>query len=322
MDYSRLNKRANPFSVFFALFLCLGVSAFAGASGEKTSPAAPEPVPPVRNLSGENAVQGNAASLTPAAENAAPGQNQAAPQTITADMAFAVAAGNAERGDRTAMLTLGNYYEQGIGVNRSYVKALEWYQKAADAGMPEAWYLVGVCYEVGIGNAGDMIRAVRSYERSATLGLPEAMEKLSSLYFSGLGVERNESQGLAYLVQAADAGLASAANSLGGVYLEGLFGQPRDDQRAYGYFSKAADLGDINAIINLGIMYRDGLAITKDSVQALKWFTIASRDQYQGGAMTGLVTELKNTLTEAQIREAEQGAEQWLQAYQERLQTP
>jgi TPR repeat protein len=307
----------NPFILFVFILTFPVMYGFAGGSPEQKGPEA-----------AETPVQAAAAAVPAAGGLSAPppeGQPLAqapAGQTISADMAFAVAAGNAERGDRTAMLTLGNYYEQGIGVSRNYVKALEWYQKAADAGMPEAWYLVGVCYEVGIGNAGDMLRAVRSYERAAGLALPEAMEKLSSLYFTGTGVERNESQGLAYLVQAAEAGLASAANSLGGVYLEGLFGQRRDDRKAYEYFNRAADRGDINAIVNLGIMHRDGLAVTKDPVQALKWFTVASRDQYQGGNMAASLEELKSGLTEGQIQEAEQSAEQWLRAYQERMQAP
>jgi TPR repeat protein len=306
-----LKRGINPLALLAALLFLPGIPAYPGGDAEKGGAGGGEAPPPVLAPAGESPASGRPAAPVQPVPDGAP--------TISADMAFAVAAGNAERGDPTAMLALGSYYEQGIGVNRSFVKALEWYQQAADAGLGEAWYLVGVCYEVGIGNAGDILRAVRSYERAANLGLPEAMEKLSSLYFSGAGVERNESQGLAYLVQAADAGLASAANSLGGIYLEGLFGQRRDEQKAFAYFDRAAGGGDINAIINLGIMYREGLAVEKDQVRALQWFIIASRDQYQGGSMLTLVAELKNNLTAAQITEAEQGAEQWLRAYQERI---
>jgi TPR repeat protein len=71
-------------------------------------------------------------------------------QTITPEALFALMVVNAEKGQSKAMLNLGLLYEQGLGVARNFTKALEWYQKAANAGEGEAYMRVGVCYEIGV----------------------------------------------------------------------------------------------------------------------------------------------------------------------------
>ena len=70
-------------------------------------------------------------------------------------------AAEAAKGNVNAMLTLGRFYEQGVGVSRNYTKAMEWYDKAAKAGQPEGYYNLGVCYEIGMGVTADAAKAVR-----------------------------------------------------------------------------------------------------------------------------------------------------------------
>ena len=84
-----------------------------------------------------------------------------APQRIQPEAAFALMAAEAAKGDVNAILTLGRFYEQGVGVSRNYTKAMEWYDKAAKAGQPEGYYNLGVCYEIGMGVTADAAKAVR-----------------------------------------------------------------------------------------------------------------------------------------------------------------
>ena len=42
-----------------------------------------------------------------------------------------------EKGDPKAMTMLGELYANGLGVKRDYVKAADWYKRAADAGDPK-----------------------------------------------------------------------------------------------------------------------------------------------------------------------------------------
>ena len=44
----------------------------------------------------------------------------------------------AEKGEADAQYSLGNIYQQGLGVDVSYIKAAFWYKKAADQGLAKA----------------------------------------------------------------------------------------------------------------------------------------------------------------------------------------
>jgi TPR repeat protein len=53
----------------------------------------------------------------------------------------------AENGDVNAQYNMGVMYEHGHGVEQSYLKAGEWYQRAADNGHPEAPTALQLLYE-------------------------------------------------------------------------------------------------------------------------------------------------------------------------------
>ena len=60
----------------------------------------------------------------------------------------------AEAGNATAMCSLGYAYEYGKGeLTKDTYKAVEWYKKAAEAGEARAMYNLGKCYEDGKGGA-------------------------------------------------------------------------------------------------------------------------------------------------------------------------
>ena len=145
---------------------------------------------------------------------------------------FALVAAEAEKGKVQAMLQLGGFYEQGVGVGRNYSKAFEWYQKAASAGRPEGYYNLGVCYEIGMGAAGDMAKSVQNYQKAAEMGLTQAMQKLASIYITGASVPRNTDLGMAWLEQAASAGNSQAMNELGVIYLSGPLERKKDEKKA------------------------------------------------------------------------------------------
>jgi TPR repeat protein len=237
---------------------------------------------------------------------------------MSAETAFSIAAGNAERGNPGAMVSLGNFYEQGIGVSRNLIKAREWYQKAADLGSPEGWYYLGICYDLGIGNAGDAGRALECFERAAGLGLIPALEELSARYFAGTTVPQDIDRALGYLARAAEAGGESAANSLGVIYLQGLWGRASEPERAYGYFIQSANRGSLEAIKNLGVIHKDGLGVAPDPAQSLTWYLIAQKGGYQAADIREIIRELRGSLTLEAAEAAEQEAEQWLLAFKAR----
>ncbi|MBE1236135.1 sel1 repeat family protein [Phaeovibrio sulfidiphilus] len=258
---------------------------------------------------------------TPALAQSQPQAQQSQQQrTISAEDAFTLVKQNAEKGDGAAMLTLGTFYEQGIGVSRNFVSAMEWYKKAADANVPEGYYNLGVCYEIGMGNAGDMKKALASFQKSAQLGLPQAMQKLASMYFSGEGVGQSNKRGLEWLSKAADANSADAANTLGVVYSQGLLDQTKDEKKAFSYFTKAADLGHLEAIKNLAVIHKDGLGRKKDPAEALKWYLIAQKGGYQAADLDLILTELRGALKAPEVKKAEEAADRWIEDFRKKNQ--
>lgn len=239
-------------------------------------------------------------------------------QRIQPEAAFALMAGEAEKGNSAAMLTLGQFYEQGLGAPRNYGKALEWYEKAAQAGQAEGHYNVGVCFEIGMGAAPDMARAVQSFQKAADMGLAFAMYKLSAIHISGNGVPKDTAKGLDWLEKAANAGMAQAANELGMVYLSGLLGQKKDERKALAMFSKAMNLGNLEAVKNVAVIYKDGMGVEADPAAAYTWYLIARKGGYAAEDLGRVLGLLEASLSKAQLEQANKDADAWLENYAKR----
>ncbi len=247
-------------------------------------------------------------------------QQQRQQQVISPVEAFTLMAGEAEKGNAGAMLTLGTMYERGIGTPRSFVKALEWYRKAAAANLPEGYYNVGVCYEIGMGTTGNPTEAFNNFEKAAEQGLPQGLYKLASLYFTGNGTAKNEPWGVELLGRAAAAGHAGAANDLGVIAFEGNYGQPKDLNKAFDWFTRSAEMGNGEAMKNLAVFYRDGLGRPADPAQELKWYALARLAGYPAQPLNAAMEKVKGLMSEDQVKKVEADAQAWVQAFQKRQQ--
>ena len=72
-------------------------------------------------------------------------------------------------------------YDNGRGVKQDYIKAVEWYQRAAEQGVADAQYNLGVMYYNGQGVKQDYIKAVEWYQKAAEQGHAEAQFNLDRL---------------------------------------------------------------------------------------------------------------------------------------------
>ncbi|MDR2444101.1 MAG: sel1 repeat family protein [Deltaproteobacteria bacterium] len=222
----------------------------------------------------------------------------------------------ADKKNPRAMLTLGMLYERGYPQIRNYGKALNWYQKAAELDLAEAYFNVGVCYEFGMGTAPDFKKALDSYLLASKKGLAQADFKLASLYLNGQEVPVDTEKGLKYLNAAADQGLTAAIKEQGALYYFGNLGTTRDLTKALEIFTKAAEAGDPEAMKNVGIMYSSGEGVGANKTIGLKWYLLAQRFGFQNEAMDNSINELKSGLTEAQIKTAETEANVWAEQFQ------
>ena len=82
------------------------------------------------------------------------------------------------------MFDLGWLYEKGKGVTQNYVKAREWYDKAADKDNADAMVNLGWLYEQGRGVTQDYAKAREWYEKAAAKGDTNALTHLERLPIS------------------------------------------------------------------------------------------------------------------------------------------
>lgn len=143
--------------------------------------------------------------------------------------------------DAQANLMLAYCYEKGLGVQRDikearknyllaaesglveaqyrlgcilmtafeHSDAVKWFEKAADAGHPDAFFKLGYCYEFGHGVPGNQAKAIELYQSAADRGNVDSQLKIGEHYKS-----RNPKQAVKYYSMAAQSGNIRAYNAL------------------------------------------------------------------------------------------------------------
>jgi uncharacterized protein len=141
-------------------------------------------------------------------------------------------AGNAE-----AQFNLGVLYEQGNGVPKDYVQAVNWYRKAAEQGDTDAQLMLGLMYV-----AGDAVQATNWFRKAAEQGLSKAQFNLGVMYSNGDGVPKDHVQAANWYRKAAERGQANAQFGLGWMYANGD-GVPKNNVQAHMWYNLAAAQG-------------------------------------------------------------------------------
>ena len=206
---------------------------------------------------------------------------------------------------------LGLCYENGFG---NYAAAVSWYQKAAEAGLPEANYNLGICYAEGRGVAQDYVVAFYLLQKSAAKGydpakkkleaieseMPELTDKLKKMdpevfrlyvsarqgyavsqlelgygYYWGEGVAQDYAEAVSWFRKAAEQGNAEAQFNLGACYESGQ-GVAQDYAAAASWFRRAAEQGHADAQYNLGVYYDKGQGVAQDYAEAVSWYRKAA----------------------------------------------
>jgi TPR repeat protein len=231
---------------------------------------------------------------------------------ITQEQAFSMVQAEAEKGSADALITLGGFYAEGVGVQKNYSKARECYEKAAKLGAAEGVYNLGICWEIGMGSESDPARAAEYFRRAADMNLAQALFKMSVILDSGAGVKRDERASLDYMEKAALAGHPDAASIMGLAYLNGLRGRKKDPAEGMRMLKIAAAAGNAEAMKNMAVVYKDGIGTPASPVNSLKWYVIAEKCGYPAEALTAVTGELRKKLSPEQQKKAEWEADAWI----------
>ena len=187
-----------------------------------------------------------------------------------------------------ALCSIGHIYRYGEGVEQDYTKALEWYNKAANAGNDSAMYSIGYMYDYGEGVEQDYSKALEWYNKAANAGNSAAINNIGYMYEFSEGVEQDYSKALewynkavnagnaaAWYNKAVNAGNAAAMNNIGRMYEFGK-GVEQDYTKALEWYNKAANAGNDSAMYNIGYMYDCGEGVEQDYSKALEWYNKAA----------------------------------------------
>jgi uncharacterized protein len=105
----------------------------------------------------------------------------------------------AEKGNSTAAYKLGEAYEEGIGLPKDPVQALDWYRRAASQGDKYADLRIGYFYQKGIVVPRDPVAAVDWYRKSAAKENIWAYHMLAFMLADGEGLPKDVKLAKAYL---------------------------------------------------------------------------------------------------------------------------
>jgi TPR repeat protein len=126
------------------------------------------------------------------------------------DESFRLNAEAARAGMHDAVLAMGWYYLNGIGVERDLEQARFWYRKSARQGDPSAMYSLGIIEA----QERRFELAVDWFRRAIAAGHDRSRFKLGTLYWHGRGVPPDRKEAMVLITEAARAKVPEAQRVL------------------------------------------------------------------------------------------------------------
>ena len=155
--------------------------------------------------------------------------------------------------------------------DKDYIAAMNLFKKDADKGNGSAMFSIGQLYRFGEGVSIDYKEAIKWYKKAVDKGNDEAMCYIGVMHDQGQGVPKDESEAMNWYKKAADKGNSHAMWIIGTAYDTGYNGVIQDYAEAIKWYKKAADKGNDLAMVNLANMYMNGKGVAVDLEIAKEW---------------------------------------------------
>lgn len=153
-------------------------------------------------------------------------------------------------------------------------------------------------------NPGDLSRATDYYERAAEAGIPDAQYALAQAYANGVGGRKQDDvKARELLQQAARRNFDTAQLDLAQWLIEGR-GGARDYKAGFNWMQVAARGGNVAAQNRLAKLYVTALGTDPDPILAAAWYIVARR----AGLIDREMEDYLEGLTEEQLQQAVQRA--------------
>lgn len=132
---------------------------------------------------------------------------------------------------------------------------------AKDDSKIEAYFYLGQFFEQGLGVDQDFSTAFRYYKKAAAKDFAKAHTKCGDLLYSGKGRgcdRRNKTEAFKCYQRAAALGDSEALNNLGLMIENGFDDRPSDPEGALEIYRQAHKMGNADAVINIALYYIRG----------------------------------------------------------------
>lgn len=174
-----------------------------------------------------------------------------------------------------AITRMAMMHKRGLGVDRDYTKAMDWYRCAADMGDGSATFNVGLLYLSGDGVDQSYDEAIRWFCKASEQGCADAEYQMGSLYFAGRGVPQDYRIALEWYEKAAERRYLDALVNIGYMCSNGL-GCVKDPAIGLQWYLHAAKYGNVVAMRNAGACFMRGEGVDTDTEEGLNWYRKAA----------------------------------------------
>lgn len=197
----------------------------------------------------------------------------------------------AQAGNRDGMYALGYGYQQGIACEQNLDSALYWFRLLADQNDGLSLMQLAIAYEHGRGVEPDTAMAMQYYQRAGEAGVSDGYAYLGDFYRNGTSTVKADSARAFELYQMAAAiedDNAAGLYYVGDSYLRGI-GVQKDTVLALPYFRDAIKAGSYRSMAVLGDYYNYGWpGVERSGDTALAYYFEASKgDDPRGDYMMG-----------------------------------
>ena len=187
-------------------------------------------------------------------------------------------------------------------IPKDEARALEWLNKAANAGHVEAAFQLGLIHYNAAKTDDEYNKALTWFMKAKDLGDTHAYYYLGEAYLNGRGVEQDRREAERWFSLASTRNDPRAQYQIAALYDLGMIGR-RDARKAFAWYTRAALAGYNDAHFKLGQHYMSGHGVRRDRVKAYTWYAIAGIRGHDLGLAKK--NELVKTLPSDKVAEAQ-----------------
>ncbi len=218
----------------------------------------------------------------------------------------------ANAGHPQARFILGTLYQNGWGVSQNFPAAIDWYIKAGEAGSGNGAYNAAVLTLEGRNEDASLERAITLFKMGAALDHALSYYTLGIIYAGGNGVDADQKLSFDYFFKAGNLGHPTAMYNVARHFISGI-AVAQDYAKAREWLAASVTYHHHPSQFEFAKMHLNGLGGAADPVEGYKWLLLAQDNDQD--AYIDTVNETGATLSTEQKEAARQAAFEFLSTY-------